>query len=119
MDAILEIQHRSKREGDHVAVDDQDVTITGEAGILMPGILIVVANTSRPGVAEQTAVAPDGSFSMTIEGTSGDVLVAFVVEPAASNGASGSMVGRLHNDGRDGHLTITVTHPTSEMRPLR
>lgn len=76
--------------GVHRSATGDTVTVYAEAGVLVPGILVVVANP-RLGIAERGIVEVDGSFVVIIEAEPGDELLIFAVEPATSNGGGPSM----------------------------
>jgi hypothetical protein len=57
-------------------------TVSGVAGVVRPGIVVVVVNPH--GSASAVAAALDGSFATTISAKHSDLLVIFAVEPAVS-----------------------------------
>ncbi|OGQ90912.1 MAG: hypothetical protein A2289_26880 [Deltaproteobacteria bacterium RIFOXYA12_FULL_58_15] len=71
------------RVTDSTAVDGA-VIVSLPPGTLPYGLTIVVANTTSGG-ATIADTQPDGSFTATLAGQSGDILVLFAVEPASSN----------------------------------
>ena len=63
------------------------VNISGATAAAGSGIYIVAGNLSA-NYGVSGAVAADGSFSVNLPGSSGDILQLFAVEPAFSNGSS-------------------------------
>lgn len=68
-----------------VRSSDDLIIISGPAGSVPAGIALIAANLST-GAAVDALAASDGSYTVTLVAASGDELVVFAVEPAASHG---------------------------------